>query len=60
MNLAAAHPETVAELTRRMNAIVTNGRTIPGAAQANDTGHWEDLTWMTQEEYAKGQEQLRR
>lgn len=50
-NVAGAHPEKVEELTRRMNEIVTTGRTTPGAAQKNDTGYWEDLAWMTEEEY---------
>jgi len=54
-NVAAAHPEKVAELTQSMNAIVTNGRTTPGVAQTNDTGYWEDLVWMTKQEYDESQ-----
>ena len=49
------HPERVEEMTRRMNAIVTNGRSTPGGVQANDTGYWPDLSWMTEEEYKRSQ-----
>ncbi|WP_315852911.1 sulfatase family protein [Roseimaritima sediminicola] len=48
-NLAAAHPEVVQRLTRELTEIVLQGRTTPGPPQSNDTGHWEDLTWITKE-----------
>jgi hypothetical protein len=31
--------------------IVLNGRTTPGAVQANDTGYWDSLTWITEAQY---------
>ncbi len=45
-NVLADHPEKVAELTAMITRIVANGRTTPGKSQPNDTGHWQDLTWM--------------
>ena len=50
-NLARQNRNKVDELTERITDIVRNGRTTPGEAVKNDTGYWEDLTWMTQEEY---------
>ncbi len=50
-NVAEAHPETVDRLTKRITEIVAQGRTTSGAPQPNDTGYWEDLRWMTEEEY---------
>lgn len=45
-NVIARHADTAATLQRKVTAIVANGRTTPGKAQANDTGWWKDLTWM--------------
>ncbi|WP_308950982.1 hypothetical protein [Thalassobacterium maritimum] len=50
-NLAASHPEKVASLTAKMNALIVNGRSTPGAPQANDTGYWKDLSWMRPEDF---------
>lgn len=50
-NMASSHPDKVKALTQRMNTIIKLGRTTPGIQQANDTGYWKDLTWMTEEEY---------
>lgn len=50
-NLAAQYPETVERLTQVMNKIVLEGRSTPGAPQANDSGYWVELSWMTAEEY---------
>jgi len=50
-NVASAHPSKVAELADHMFAIITNGRTTPGVAQDNDTGYWEDLYWISKEDY---------
>jgi arylsulfatase A-like enzyme len=36
-NVVAAHPEVAARLTATMEAIITRGRSSPGAAQQNDT-----------------------
>ncbi|QDV25074.1 sulfatase family protein [Aureliella helgolandensis] len=46
-----AHQERVAHLTRLMTEIVVNGRTTPGLSQPNDTGYWNDLSWLPQSEY---------
>ena len=50
-NVAASHPEKIQELTKKMNILIANGRSTPGAAESNDTGHWKDLTWMTEQQY---------
>lgn len=50
-NVATDHPELVDALQTKMNTLVTQGRSTPGSIQSNDTGHWEDLTWMTSQEY---------
>jgi arylsulfatase A len=55
-NLVANHPEQVTRLKKKATDIVLNGRTTPGAVQANDTGYWSDLKWMTEAEYDARQE----
>lgn len=50
-NVASVYPEKVAQLEARISGIVAKGRTTPGAVQANDTGYWNDLVWMTAEQY---------
>lgn len=50
-NLASSDPDRVKALTEKITRIVTTGRTTPGKAQPNDTGHWKDLTWITEKEY---------
>ena len=45
-NLIAGHSETAQALTKKITNIVQHGRTTPGPSQANDTGHWNDLTWI--------------
>ena len=52
-NLAKDHPARVADLTQQITTIVCNGRTTVGTAQANDTGYWQDLLWITAEEYSR-------
>lgn len=52
-NVADSHPEKVKSLQRKLSKIFSTGRTTPGAAQQNDTGYWNDLTWMTADEYQK-------
>lgn len=54
-DLADAQPQRVQALMAQATAIVVNGRTTPGNAQANDTGHWADLHWISPEAYAAGQ-----
>lgn len=50
-NRLADHPDIVARLTAAITDIVRRGRTTPGKPQANDTGHWQDLTWMSSAEF---------
>lgn len=50
-NLAEKHPKKVKKLTSKINIIIASGRTTKGANQKNETGYWEDLSWMTEEEY---------
>jgi arylsulfatase A len=50
-NMVAEHPEHVARLEKKATDIVLNGRTTPGAVQANDTGYWKNLSWITEAEY---------
>jgi arylsulfatase A len=45
-DVIAQHADIASRLTERITAIVQNGRTTPGAKQANDTGWWEDLAWI--------------
>ena len=50
-NLAVKYPELVERLKGKLTDIVLNGRTTEGKSQKNDTGHWKDLTWITEGEY---------
>ncbi|QGJ72208.1 Choline-sulfatase [Planctomycetales bacterium 10988] len=52
-NLIDEQPDIANDLQTKITAIVCQGRTTPGEAQPNDTEYWEDLTWLTKEEYAK-------
>lgn len=54
-NIAAMHPERVVGLQEKATNIVLNGRTTPGVVQANDTGHWPDLTWIKKANYVARQ-----
>lgn len=51
-DVAGEHPEKVIKLTQQITAIVRNGRTTHGPRQPNDTGYWDDLEWMTPDQYA--------
>lgn len=44
-----AHPQIAAGLTKKLSTIVREGRTTEGDRQPNDTGWWDDLTWMTRQ-----------
>jgi len=50
-NVIADHPDLAARLEAKITDIVRDGRTTPGTPRSNDTGYWEDLQWMTAEEY---------
>jgi hypothetical protein len=48
-NVQDRHPEIVAELTALLSAYVRNGRSTPGAPQANTGAKWwEELRWLTE------------
>lgn len=51
-NVADQHPDQVAQMRTKATQIVINGRTTPGAVQANDTGYWAHLTWINEPEYS--------
>jgi len=55
-NVAADHAERVADLKEKATDIVLNGRTTPGAVQANDTGYWNSLSWISEAQYKARQE----
>jgi len=50
-NIANEHLAHVERLKKKATDIVLNGRTTPGTVQANDTGYWDHLTWITEKEY---------
>jgi arylsulfatase A len=50
-NVAALHPEQLEQLKKQATTIVLNGRTTPGTVQPNDTGYWNHLYWITENEY---------
>ena len=54
-NLAADHSDRVDALTKQATDIVLNGRTTAGPIQKNDTDYWQDLNWITQEQYRSRQ-----
>jgi arylsulfatase A len=45
-NLAIAN-----DLERKITEIVCRGRTTRGLPQPNDTGYWDDLSWITPVQY---------
>ena len=50
-DVVESNPEIVAQLKTKLNQIIAQGRSTSGPAQANDTGWWKDLNWMTEQEY---------
>ena len=50
-NAIGDYPDIVADLTDKITSIVCNGRTTSGENQANDTDYWDDLTWISSEDY---------
>jgi len=52
-NVLEQNADIAASLKQQLTDIVRNGRTTAGAKQNNDTGYWEDLTWMTEQAYAE-------
>lgn len=52
-NVIDRHPEIAKRLQTSITEIVLNGRTTPGKPQANDTGYWDDLSWIEPAQYAR-------
>jgi arylsulfatase A-like enzyme len=50
-NLAAQAPEVTERLTKLLTDAVLQGRSTPGPKASNDTDYWDDLTWITAEQY---------
>ena len=50
-NVAPQHPERVNALTSTLTELIAQGRSTPGVAQKNDTGHWRQLHWITRQEF---------
>lgn len=53
-NVLAENASLVEQLQHSLTEIVLRGRSTPGETQPNDTGHWNDLTWITAAEYDEG------
>lgn len=51
VNLSGKRPDVVRRLQAALTQIVCEGRTTSGPKQSNDTGYWDDLTWITEAEY---------
>lgn len=51
INIAAEYPQRVQQLTAQINEIIAEGRTTGGSPQANDTGYWKDLTWISKQQF---------
>ena len=54
-NLAVENPDRVKALSKQATDIVVNGRTTAGPICKNDTGYWNDLNWMSEEQYRSRQ-----
>ena len=52
-NIATAHPDKVAQMKSQLNRIIASGRSTAGPNQPNDTDWWDDLNWITKQEYRK-------
>ena len=56
-NLAADYPDLVKALTKKATDIVVEGRTTAGPVRKNDTDYWDDLNWITEEQYSTRQQE---
>ena len=45
-NVIKDHPKINSHLTKKISAIISNGRSSPGPPSQNDTPPWNDLVWM--------------
>jgi len=50
-NVVGDHGIVVERMEKRITQIVGRGRLTPGPVQSNDTDWWNDLAWMTPEDY---------
>ena len=50
-SVLSEHPEIARDLEEKITTIVCNGRTTPGPRQPNDTGYWNDLSWIKPSQY---------
>ncbi|QDS95502.1 Arylsulfatase [Roseimaritima multifibrata] len=50
-NLIDSHPQVAEQLQEKLNRIICQGRSTAGPAQANDTGYWNHLHWMSAQQY---------
>ncbi len=51
-NVVDQHPEIVEQMRSAISRIVLSGRSTPGPSQPNDTGYWQDLTWIDPGEFS--------
>ena len=56
VNVIQQNPDMANRLQAELTQIVCKGRTTEGTSQSNDTGYWDDLTWITAEDYDQIQE----
>jgi arylsulfatase A len=56
-NVIEQNPEIAQSLQAKITDIVINGRTTAGARQANDTGYWNSIGWISEAEYDARQPQ---
>jgi arylsulfatase A len=59
-NVIATHRDVARQLQREATRIVVTGRTTAGPPQANDTPYWNDLQWITPQQYAAAQDGVSR
>ncbi|MCG6158028.1 sulfatase family protein [Rubinisphaera margarita] len=52
-NLVSKRPEIVEQLKETLTRIVISGRSVPGPHVGNDTGWWDNLTWIPEDEYTQ-------
>ena len=52
-NVVETETQRAEQLTQSITRIVCRGRSTSGPRQANDTGYWPHLTWMTNEDYLR-------
>jgi arylsulfatase A len=52
-NVITEHPDIAKRLEQALSRIVVNGRSTPGDPVSNDTGYWNDLFWMDENDYVR-------